>query len=95
MECTKKRDEKEKPLEPKLRRKLEFDVVVGDDTGLLKKVHLLYNYQTDVFGQFKGGSKHQKYKKDDELPQRNDLNEDEINEMKEKVRQEIELDADG
>ena len=42
MECTKKRDEKK--LEPKLRKKMEIDVIVGDDTGLLKKVHLMYNY---------------------------------------------------
>ena len=92
MECTKKRDQK---LEPKLRNKIELDVMVGDDTGLLKKVHLLYNYQTEVYGQFKGGKKHKKYQVENEAPQKNDLNEDEINEMKEKVRKETELDADG
>ena len=43
MECTNKRDEK---LEDKanLRKKLDFLVYAGDDTGLLKKVRLLYNY---------------------------------------------------
>lgn len=30
---------------------------VGDDTGLLKKVKMLYNYQTDVFGTLKGSTK--------------------------------------
>ena len=84
MECPKKREEKQ--LEPKLRQKMEFNVMVGDDTGLMKKVKMIYNYQTEVFGQFKGGTKHSKYQEDEEVPEANDLNEEEINEMKEKVR---------
>jgi hypothetical protein len=60
--------------------------MIGDDTGLMKKVKMIYNYQTEVFGQFKGGTKHSKYQEEEEVVERNDLNEEEINEMKEKVR---------
>jgi hypothetical protein len=74
---------------------MEFNVMIGDDTGLMKKVKMIYNYQTEVFGQFKGGSKHTKFMQDEEVPEKNDLNEEEINEMTEKVRKETQLDADG
>ena len=55
MEC-KKRDKKIED-EAKLRKKLQFDLYVGDDTGLLKKVKMLYNYQTEVYGTLKGSTK--------------------------------------
>jgi hypothetical protein len=58
MEC-KKRDKKDKKIEDeaKLRKKLQFDLYVGDDTGLIKKVKMLYNYQTEVYGTLKGAKK--------------------------------------
>ena len=40
-----------------MRKNIKFDIWVGDDTGLLKKVKMLYNYQTDVHGTIKGSSK--------------------------------------
>lgn len=40
---SKKRDKKLEE-DAKLRKNLKFDIFVGDDTGLLKKVKMLYNY---------------------------------------------------
>ena len=102
MEC-KKRDKKDKKIEDeaKLRKKLQFDLYVGDDTGLIKKVKMLYNYQTEVYGTLKGAKKNLN---DDEEPADDDnesvkkqrlTDEGEIAEIKEKVRQEAAYDLDG
>ena len=40
-----------------MRKNIKFDIFVGDDTGLLKKVKMIYNYQTEVHGTIKGSSK--------------------------------------
>jgi hypothetical protein len=37
-------------LAQKYRMGLNFNVYVGDDTGLLKKVKMMYSYQTDIVG---------------------------------------------
>jgi hypothetical protein len=50
-----KADHKDTPQETidkdlKYKNKVNFTMLVGDDTGLLKKVHMVYNYQTEVVG---------------------------------------------
>jgi len=47
-EAVKKRDKKEDKSGYRMTKK--FGIYVGDDTGLLKKVAMSYNYQTDIFG---------------------------------------------
>jgi hypothetical protein len=50
-DAVKKRDLKEKSAaKEKYRITKKLSMFVGDDTGLLKKVALMYNYQTDTFG---------------------------------------------
>mgnify|MGYP004546601839 CR=1 FL=1 len=93
MEC-KKRDKKIED-EAKLRKKLQFDLYVGDDTGLLKKVKMLYNYQTEVYGHLKGSTTKdgEEEQADDESVKKQKLtDEGEIAEIKEKVRQEAAFD---
>ena len=50
-DAVKKRDKKnEKSGKEGYRITKKFTVFAGDDTGLLKKVAMSYNYQTDTFG---------------------------------------------
>ena len=49
----KKRDRKEKSGQEAYKLTKKFTVYVGDDTGLLKRVAMQYNYRTDVFGDAK------------------------------------------
>ena len=37
-------------MDLKHRMNLNFNLFVGDDTGLIKKVKMVYNYQTDIQG---------------------------------------------
>ena len=73
MEQIKKRDlkklqSKDTPEEQQYRMKRSFKVLVGDDTGLLKKVNMQYRYQTDILGaDLRGIEKvedHKKYMKE-------------------------------
>jgi len=58
--------EKEEP-EKKHRMGLNFNLYVGDDTGLIKKVKMVYSYQTDIVGSYVS---HDSFKKsDDEVNQ--------------------------
>jgi hypothetical protein len=73
-----------------LRKNIKFDIFVGDDTGLLKKVKMIYNYQTEVHGTIKGSSKKDGIEIDEEeeeaLKRQRLTDEGEIAEIKEKVR---------
>jgi len=51
MEHVKKRDKKEEEQKLKYKNKQGFTLFAGDDTGLLKKVQVVYNYQTDIIGE--------------------------------------------
>lgn len=59
MESVKKRDKKhsekkeqEVVLDKKYRMALDFNLLVGDDTGLIKRVKMAYSYQTDIVGSY-------------------------------------------
>jgi hypothetical protein len=54
-ETAKKIEDSEVVLEKKYRMGSNFTCFVGDDTGLIKKVKLMYNYQTDIFGDMAKG----------------------------------------
>ena len=42
--------EEEVKIDSKYRMALNFNLYIGDDTGLIKRVKMLYNYQTDIIG---------------------------------------------
>jgi hypothetical protein len=44
--------ESEVELAKKYRMAINFSVFAGDDTGLIKKVKMMYNYQTDIVGSY-------------------------------------------
>jgi hypothetical protein len=49
-ETSQKIKESETNIEKKYRMAVNFNVYAGDDTGLIKKVKMMYNYQTDIIG---------------------------------------------
>ena len=48
---TKHSDKTQEP-EPKFRMNQKFQLMVGDDTGLIKQVSMTYSYQTDIIGSY-------------------------------------------
>ena len=48
----KKKESEEVKLESKYRMNINFTALAGDDTGLIKKVRMAYNYQTDIIGSY-------------------------------------------
>lgn len=45
---------------------LNFTAFVGDDTGLIKKIKLMYNYQTDIVGSYMAKDDNFKDQEDEE-----------------------------
>lgn len=78
---TKEQAENKEPkeLEKKHRMGLNFNMYVGDDTGLVKKVRMIYSYQTDIVGS---------YMKDESFKQPEDGEINQENEEKRKMMQE-------
>lgn len=88
------KEEKKDELEQKHRMGLNFNLFIGDDTGLIKKVRMLYSYQTDIVGSMSTTDKCFKEDNDETAA------EDRVSEEVRKQRQEdfstsTKFDADG
>jgi hypothetical protein len=55
-----KRESKHAEKDTSLRMNLDFKLLIGDDTGLIKSVKMKYNYQTNIIGSY------MKFDKDDD-----------------------------